>query len=186
MEDTSIKAIRKENEALKGELKAAVKEMSLKEKFDKQCQPLQSSSNEQAKSLQYLSDEYDSLKLFIFSTDKEIKRVLSSLITLKIDKISEQIDAIEQYSYNHNVKINGIPQAIDLNETAEDTADICIKLFHNIGATNVTAQDIDIAHRILTRGDTHRPNSIICKFTRRLEKENVMSRKNETMKLTPA
>ena len=45
MSDTSIKAIRKENEALKGELKAVVKEMSsLKENFDKQCQPLQSSS----------------------------------------------------------------------------------------------------------------------------------------------
>ena len=127
MSDTSIKAIRKENEALKEELKAVVKEMSsLKEKFDKQCQPLQSSSTEQAKSLQYLSDEYDDLKLFKSSTDKDIKRSSTKLtdITLKIDKISEQIDAIEQYSYNYNVKITGIPQAIDQNETAEDTAEI--------------------------------------------------------------
>ena len=189
MSDTSIKAIRKENEALKGGLKAVVKEMSsLKEKFDKQCQPLQSSSTEQAKSLQYLSDEYDDLKLFKFSTGKDIKRLSTKLtdITLKIDKTSEQIDAIEQYSYNYNVKITGIPQAIDQNETAEDTAEICINLFHNIGATNVTLQDTDIAHRIPIRGDTRRPNSIICKFTRHLAKEAVMSRKKETTKLTPA
>ena len=154
---------------------------SLKEKFDKQCQPLQSSSTEQAKSLQYLCDEYDDLKLFKSSTGKDIKRLSTKLtdITLKIDKISEQIDAIEQYSYNYNVKIIGIPQAIDQNETAEDTAEICINLFHNVGATNVTLQDIDIAHRIPTRGDTRRPNSIICEFTRRLAKEAVMSRKKE-------
>ena len=42
MSDTNIKTIRKENEALKAELKAVVREMSsLKEKLDKQCQPLQ-------------------------------------------------------------------------------------------------------------------------------------------------
>ena len=93
---------------------------SLKEKFDKQCQPLQSSSTEKAKSLQYLSDEYDDLKLFKSSAGKDIKRLRTKLadITLKIDKIPEQIDAIEQYSYNYNVKITGIPQAIDQNETA--------------------------------------------------------------------
>ena len=44
----------------KGELEAVVKEMlSLKEKYDKQCQLLQPSSTEQAKSLQHLSEEYD-------------------------------------------------------------------------------------------------------------------------------
>jgi ribosomal protein L9 len=58
MSDTNIKAIRKENEALKAKLEAVVREMSsLKEKLDKQCQPLQSRSTQQAKSLPYLSDE---------------------------------------------------------------------------------------------------------------------------------
>ena len=47
-------------------------------------------------------------------------------------------------------------------------------------------QDTDIAHRIPIRGDTRTPNSIICKFTRHLAKEAVMSRKKETTKLTPA
>ena len=56
----------------------------------------------------------------------------------------------------------------------------------NIWATDVILQDIDIAHRIPTRGDTRKPNSIICKFTRRLAKEAVMSRKKEITKLTPA
>ncbi|CAB4023889.1 Hypothetical predicted protein, partial [Paramuricea clavata] len=122
------------------------------------------------------SDEYDDLKLFKSSTDKEIKRLDTKLtdIILKFNTISEQIDTIEQYSYNYNVKIIGIPQTQDRNKTAADTADIFINLFHSIGATNVTLQDIDIAHTIPTRGVSSKPNSIICKFTRRLAKEAVI------------
>jgi hypothetical protein len=80
------------------------------------------------------------------------------------------------------VKIFGISQARE-NETS---ADICIQLFSSIGATNVTLQDIDIAHRIPSRRQSERLNPIICKFTRRLAKATVMSRKKETMKLTAA
>ena len=80
------------------------------------------------------------------------------------------------------MKIFGISQARE-NETS---ADICIQLFSSIGATNVTLQDIDIAHRIPSRRQSERPNPIICKFTRRLAKATVMSRKKETRKLTAA
>ncbi|CAB4006593.1 uncharacterized oxidoreductase -like isoform X1, partial [Paramuricea clavata] len=97
----------------------------------------------------------------------------------------ESTNSIEQYSYNYNVKIFGIPQTRE-NETSADTADICIQLFSSIGATNVTLQDIDIAHRIPSRRQSDRPNPIICKFTRRLAKATVMSRKKETRKLTAA
>ena len=58
------------------------------------------------------------------------------------------------------MKIIGKPQAIDQNETADDTANICINLFHNTRATNVTLQEKEIAHQIPTRGDSSRPNSI--------------------------
>jgi chromosome segregation ATPase len=107
----SIKALRKENEALKGELKSVVADMlTLKAKFEEQSPPSQTSTSEQAKSLQYLSDEYDDLKLFKSSTEKEIKRLNTRLteISLKVDSISDHIDSIEQYSYKYNVKIFGI------------------------------------------------------------------------------
>ena len=92
----SIKALRKENEALKGELKSVVADMlTLKAKFE--------GTSEQAKSLQYLSDEYDDLKLFKSSTEKEIKRLNTRLteISLKVDSVSDHIDSIEQYSHNY-------------------------------------------------------------------------------------
>ncbi|CAB4013771.1 Hypothetical predicted protein, partial [Paramuricea clavata] len=86
----------------------------------------------QAKSLQYLSDEYDDQWRRRSVVNKEIKRLDTKLtnIILKFDKISEQIDAIEQYSYNYNVKIIGIPQTQDRNETAANTADIYELDFH--------------------------------------------------------
>ena len=90
MTDTSIGVIRKENEASKEGGNAVVKEMlSLKEKYDKQSQLLQPSSTAQAKSLQYLSEEYDDFKLFKSSTEKEMKRLSTKLTdkTLKFDKV---------------------------------------------------------------------------------------------------
>jgi septal ring factor EnvC (AmiA/AmiB activator) len=95
-----IKALRKENEALKGELKSVVADMlTLKAKFEEQSPPSQTSTSEQAKSLQYLTDEYDDLKLFKSSTEKETKRLNTRLteISLKVDSISDHIDSIEQY-----------------------------------------------------------------------------------------
>lgn len=74
------------------------------------------------------------------------------------------------------MKIVGIPQ-IRKNETSKDTADICTKLFCSIGATNLTLQNIHIAHRIPSQRQTDRPNSLICKFTRHLAKANVMLKK---------
>ena len=182
----SIKALRKENEALKHQLQSVITDM-LTLKFEERSQPLHTSSSEQEKSLQYLSDEYDELKSFKYSTEKEIKRLNTRLteISLKADSVSDQIDTIEQYSYNYNVKIFGIPQTQE-NEASSDTADICIKLFTSIGAANVTLQDIDIAHRVPSRSQSDRPNPIICKFTRRLAKAAVMSKKKETRKLTAA
>ena len=184
----SIKALRKENEALKDQLQSVISDMLiLKAEFEERSKPLHTSSSEQEKSLQYLSDEYDDLKSFKSSTEKEIKRLNTRLteISLKVDNVSDQIDSIEQYSYNYNVKIFGIPQNQE-NESSSDTANICVQLFISIGAANVSLQDIDIAHRVPNRRQSDRPNPIICKFTRRLAKAAVMSKKKETRKLTAA
>ena len=48
----------------------------------------------------------------------------------------------------------------------------------NIGG-RTSLSDVDIVHRVPSRVASKRPNAIICKFVRRLAKENVMaSRKN--------
>ena len=68
----------------------------------------------------------------------------------------------------------------------KNTSELCIDLFYKIGATNVTINDIDIAHRIPNRrgNNSTAPPAIICKFTRRLARESVMSRKKYTNNVT--
>ena len=65
--------------------------------------------------------------------------------TFKVNEIAKQIDAIEEYSYNYNIKIVGVPQITD-QESAETTASLCLKLFIELGIKDITIEDIDIAH----------------------------------------
>ena len=80
-----------------------------------------------------------------------------------------------------------VPEQND-HESAETTTQLCLKLFHAIGAEGVTKNDIDIAHRVNSRrSDSHYPSPIVCKFIRRLAKEEVMAMayRNETSNLNP-
>ena len=51
----------------------------------------------------------------------------------------------------------------------------------------MTKNDIDIAHHRVNsrRSDSHYPRPIVCKFIRRLAKEEVMAHRNETSNLNP-
>ena len=69
---------------------------------------------------------------------------------------------------------------------AETTTQLSLKLFHAIGAEGVTKNGIDIVHRVNSRrSDSHYPRPIVCKFIRRLAKEEVMAHRNETSNLNP-
>jgi peptidoglycan hydrolase CwlO-like protein len=73
----------------------------MKAKIGKHGPPLQPSAadlEEQAKGLQY-SDEYDDIKSFKGSTEKELKCLNTKLteLMIKIDKLAAKIDSIEQY-----------------------------------------------------------------------------------------
>ena len=57
-------------------------------------------------------------------------------------------------------------------------------LFPAMGA-EISIEDIDIAHRTPSRSATSGPKTIICKFSSRLTKDNVINRRNELSKLTP-
>ena len=88
-------------------------------------------------------------------------------------------------SFQYNVKIIGFPEK-DEHESAETTTQLCLKLFHAIGAEGVKKNDIDITHRVNSRrSDSHYPRPIVCKFIRRLAKEEVMAHRNETSNLNP-
>ena len=92
---------------------------------------------------------------------------------------------MERYNYQYNIKIVGVPQTTRF-EAAEKTSELCIDLFHKIGATNIIINDIYIAHRIPNHRaiNSTAPPAIICKFTRRLARESVMNRKKYTNNVT--
>ena len=77
---------------------------------------------------------------------------------------------------------------MSMQESVETTTQLCLTLFHAIGAEGVKKNDIDITHmhRVNSRrSDSHYPRPIVCKFIRRLAKEEVMAHRNETSNLNP-
>ena len=75
-------------------------------------------------------------------------------------------------------------------ESSQETAELCAKLFSVVGV-DVSISDIDIAHRVPQRNTTNsngrqgrQPNSISCKFTRRLVRDKVLAARNNASQLT--
>ena len=81
-----------------------------------------------------------------------------------------------------NIKIIGLPES-ETHESAFQTAFLYINLFKAAGI-EISKQDIDYAHRIPTRIATSGPRPIVYKFTRRIEKEQVMNTQNEVCKMS--
>ena len=101
-----------------------------------------------------------------------------------VKNISEAIESMENYSYQYNIKLVGFPELYE-HESANDTAKLFLEIFKAIGASELTVQDIDIAHCVQSRSDTG-PKPIICKFVRRLAKENVMNHRREVESISPS
>ncbi|CAB4044976.1 Hypothetical predicted protein, partial [Paramuricea clavata] len=99
--------------------------------------------------------------------------ILSTLpvnLSERCDLIAKTVEESEAYSYQFNVKIVGVPEIAE-KESAQQTANLCIKLFTALGAEDVSLNDIDTAHRVPSRLASSRPKAIVCKFVRRLAKE---------------
>ena len=82
----------------------------------------------------------------------------------------------------YNIKIISLPES-ETYESASQTASLCINLFKAAG-TEISNQDIDIAHRIPTRTATSGLRPIVCKFTRRIVKGQVPNARNEACKVS--
>ena len=117
--------------------------------------------------------------------EAELKRLSASLaqVRARVDEVGKAIDAMEEYSYQYNIKIVGLPE-LNTQETAMHTSKLCAKLFAEMG-TDITLQDIDIAHRVPLRSAGNFPKPIICKFTRRIAKEMVMALRKDACKSNP-
>ena len=181
------KALRKENTDLRCEiekLKDYVKRLEEEIRNEKRTSShLESSilSTEGAKTVEFVSDQCDAMVNLHDKTLKALRDVSSQLddISKRCSEITSFIDNAEDYSYQYNLKVIGMP-LLSVGENAEATTHLCLRLFSLIGAKDVTLSDIDIAHRVPARKPSKdRPNAIVCRFTRRLAKNKVLAcRKN--------
>ena len=135
--------------------------------------------------VQFLSNEYDEPLKRLTNLEAHVRE-----IARKTESISKAIDDIQLYSYQYNLKIVGVPQT-DPDEKASNTVDLCLKVFSGIGA-EVSASDIDIAHRVPTRNQNGRRRQasqsftnppIICKFTQRIIRNDVLSKRRNSNRL---
>ena len=118
-----------------------------------------------------------------------VLNTLAKFSLFSLESISKAIDDIQLYSYQYNLKLVGMPP----DEKTSNTVDLCLKVFSGIGA-DVSTSDIDIAHRIPTRNQNGRRRQasqplsnppIICKFTRRIIRDDVLSKRRNSNRLLP-
>ena len=90
--------------------------------------------------------------------------------------MSTALDEFTQYSYGFNFKLLDVPEIqLSDKESSSDTSNLCVKIFNTMGA-HVSLSDIDIAHKVPAwKSLTGKPEPIICKFVRRLAREETMS-----------
>ena len=121
----------------------------------------------------FYGKSYDDLNRFKDEATAELKKLKSQLNSIDehVETIATSIEETRQYSYKYNVKIIGVPQ-LNSRESAVETTQLCIKLFNKLGI-EVSQHDIDIAHRVSVRRASAGPKPIICKFVRRVVKEQI-------------
>ena len=201
MTKESVTSLKQQNQDLKDKVDALSKEITqLKEKvrldsaitFGAEAAATSGNSNNNASndetlssSLQYLSDEYDDLSASNSGVVDQLKALSRRLnkLSAEVTRVGNAIDEVEEYSYQFNVKIIGLPEKS--SETAAETSALCVKLFQEMGA-EVFLSDIDIAHRVPSRQQNGAPKPIICKFVRRLAKASVMETRQSASQVNPS
>lgn len=196
MPDT-VKSLRKSNNDLKRQLDAAKRDLQkLENRFQAheaaRCEQDQhggascSLNVEAEKSLDFLGKEYDDLSNSDADTKRELCRIGAKLdeIDVRLGEMGGILDEMQEYSYSFNIKLLGVPQ-LGTDENAVQTSDLCVKIFNKMGA-NVSINDLDIAHRVSSRSAAREgPKPIVCKFTRRLARNEVMALRKEACKINP-
>ena len=87
-------------------------------------------AEDEAKTLEFVSQQGDEMESLHQKTLSELKTITQRLddISTKSKDIKEYIDCAEDYSYQFNVKIMGLP-VVSKNESAEVSTDLCLRLF---------------------------------------------------------
>ena len=131
--------------------------------------------------LQFYGKSYDDLSS---EADKSLQQLWSHLkaLTSRVDEVGNAIEEIQRYNYQYNVKIVGLPET-GTRESASATTSLCIRLLKASGVDK-NKQDINIVRRVPRRQAAAGPRPVICKFTRRIIKEEVINRRKEACKVS--
>ena len=167
--------LRKENQQLRNEvaeLKKHLEKLSVEidnrtEESDRAAASHGSGSSPEskAKSVEFVSAQYDEFQAFRKYASEEIKKMKLKLNSISdaYDRLSKSIDSFETYSYQFNFKITGLPLVAE-RESSEQTANLCLQLFRQIGVKEISINGIDIAHRVPAIKPSNQPNAVICEF----------------------
>ena len=192
MPNVTVSSLKKENDSLKDEITALKRKLEeLQQSIKRQDPQVTSNGGEQPthlitdadslSTLEFYGKLYDDLRAESVNSLKQLWSRLN-LLSSRVGKIGDWIEQLQRYSFQYNTKIIGLPER-ETHESASQTASLFINLFKAAGI-EISNQDIDIAHRIPTRIATSGPRPIVCKFTRRIMKEQVMNARNEACKVS--
>ena len=192
MPNVTVSSLKKENDSPKDEITAFRRNLEeLQQSIKRQDPQVTSNGGEQPtrlikdaeslSTLEFYGKSYDDLRPESVNSLKQLWSRLS-LLSFRVGKIGDSIEQLQRYSFQCNMKIIDLPER-ETQESASQTASLCINLFKAAGI-EISNQDIDIAHRIPTRIATSGPRPIVCKFTRRIMKEQVMNARTEACKMS--
>ncbi|XP_044175115.1 uncharacterized protein LOC122958360 [Acropora millepora] len=192
MPNTTINSLKKENDKLKDEITALRKSFGeLQQLLQRHDEPppnngghICSLNAETSTNLEFYGKSYDDLKVAQAEADTRLQQLWSRLdaLTARVEEMSIALEQFQRYSYQYNIKILGLPETTT-HESASETSEMCLNLFKAVGV-DISIRDIDIAHRIPTRNSTPGPRPVICKFTRRVIKEQVMNKRKDACKIS--
>ena len=184
-----MKSLKKDNDNLKKQLENARKDIKrleerveVQEHASKECNggPSREVQLETERSLSWLHESESDIQSELRAISKRLDDIEEGL-----GELEGAVEEFQQYSYSFNIKILGVPELSD-REKAEDTNNLCVNLFNKMG-TEVSIHDIDIAHRVSFRDTSRvRPKPIVCKFIRRLTRNEVMSKRKEGRSVDPS
>ena len=200
MPNVSVASLKRENDSLKDEIAALKQNLEeLQQSIKRQDSQASNNGGEQASNnggeqptrlitdaetlstLEFYGKSYDELRAESANSLKQLWSCLN-LLSSRVEQIADSVEQLLRYSFQYNIKIIGLPES-EMQESASKTVSLCINLFKAAG-NEISNQDIDIAHRIPTRTATSGPRPIVCKFTRRIVKEQVMNSRKEACKVS--
>ena len=153
-----VVADEKIQDSLKLLVEAAVK--SFKHEYDIKMENLKSELAEVKNSQEFISRQYDQLKVeysqLLITNEKqetEIKNLKSTAIELSSqgEKEATKLDDLEQYGRRQNLEIVGIPVQKDENTNA------IVQEVAKLLKVTITASDISTSHRLQTKNELKPP-----------------------------